>query len=266
MDQKALALVTGASAGIGEALAECFARNGHDVVLVARRQQNLEELAARLRAEHGIEAHVLAADLTESNAAQTLFERAGAAGLEVGILVNNAGIAWSGEFKAMRADELEAMLRLNVEALTLLCAAFLPPMLARGQGRILNVASVAAFQPLPSMAAYAASKAYVLAFGEALDEELHGSGVRVATLCPGITDTDSAVIRDRLAALNLPLPGFLTSSASEVAEEGYAACMAGETVRVPGFVNQVASLLAQTQPRALLRTVAGAIGRQLMRL
>jgi len=262
---KALALVTGASAGIGEALAECFAQHGHDVALVARRREVLEALADRLRDQHGVEVHVFVQDLTEPAAAGALFEAACEAGLEVGILVNNAGIAFSGAFKAMEPAELEDMLRVNVEALTLLCAAFLPPMLSRGFGRILNVASVAAFQPIPSMAAYAASKAYVLALGEALDEELRGSGVRVSTLCPGITETDSAILGERLAGLGLPLPGFLTSSASDVAAEGYAACMASETVRVPGFANRIGTLLSQTQPRAVLRTLAGVVGRQLMR-
>ncbi len=262
---KALALITGASAGIGEALADCFARHGHDVALVARRAELLEALAERLCSQHGVAAHVFVQDLSEPGAAAELSDQVRNAGIDVGILVNNAGIAWSGAFKAMPAGELEVMLRVNIEALSLLCAAFLPAMLAQGYGRILNVASVAAFQPLPSMAAYAASKAYVLALGEALDEELHGSGVRVTTLCPGVTDTGSAVIRDRLAALGLPLPAFLTSSAAEVAAEGYAACMAGDTLRVPGLANRIGALLSQTQPRAVLRTLAGVVGRQLMR-
>ena len=258
MTAPATVLVTGASAGIGAALAAQFACHGHDLVLVARRVERLEAIAEQLRSGHGVRVEVIGQDLAVPGAASAVHEATGARGLQVGVLVNNAGVAPSAAFKHMAPEALEALLRLNVETLTLLTARYLPAMLAAGYGRILNVASVAGFQPVPSMAAYAASKAYVLSLSEALAEELQGSGVRVSALCPGLTRTDSALV-------DTGLPAFLVSEADEVARQGYRACMAGEPVCVPGMANQIGTLVSQTQPRWLVRAIGGLLGRQRIR-
>jgi len=182
-----LALVTGASGGIGEALARGLAAGGHDLVLVARRAPTLEALAAELRAEHGAAAHVVAADLARPGAAAALAAQLATdlPGSTVDVLVNNAGVGDFASFHEADPVKLAAMLQLNVVALTELTRALVPGMVARGRGRVLNVASTAAFMPGPLMAVYYASKAYVLSFGEAIAHELRPLGVAVTTVCPG---------------------------------------------------------------------------------
>ncbi|HZC76160.1 MAG TPA: SDR family oxidoreductase, partial [Ktedonobacterales bacterium] len=181
------ALVTGASSGIGEELARLFARDGYDLVLVARGKTQLEALAAELRQRHGVSLTVLATDLAQPAAAQAIYDELTRAGITVDVLVNNAGYATYGSFTEIPAETELAMLQVNMAALTHLCKLFLPPMVRRGSGRVLNVASTAAFQPGPLMAAYYASKAYVLSLSEALANELRGTGVTVTALCPGPT-------------------------------------------------------------------------------
>jgi hypothetical protein len=255
-------LITGASSGIGLALARCAAHDGHPLVLVARREDRLQALAAELRAAHGVRVDVLGADLAAPGAAEALARTLRSKRRSIGILVNNAGVLEQGAFSAMPAATHDSMIALNVVAPTALIAAFLPAMLERGQGRILNVASIAALHPVPGLATYAASKAFVLSLTESLAEELRDRGVAVTALCPGITATamlDSAATHNAKLA---ELPGFLVGDVDVVADAGWRACMAGETVVVPGVVNQAMAAAAGATPRWLSRRVSGVIGRK----
>lgn len=257
------ALITGASSGIGEALAHRFARAGHDLVLVARNTDKLKALAKALADEHGIKAWVAPADLSRPGAAEQLAAAMKRSRRRIGILVNNAGVLEHGEFTAMRSGRHRELIDLNVTSLTEMLAHFLPPMQARGAGRVLNVASIAAFQPIPMLATYAATKAFVLSLTESLSEELHGSGVTITALCPGITAT-SMLDQAQAASSGLgALPGFVIGTAASVADEGYEACMAGEVIRVPGLLNRAATVAGRSTPRWLLRRVTGALARRL---
>ena len=258
------ALVTGASSGIGEALAREIARHGHDVVLVARRQDKLAELADDLAGRGTIRAEVVAADLTAPDAPAALIAELDRRDLAIDILVNNAGAIAFGRFADTDAEQIDTMVALNVQALTGLCRRFVAPMRERGFGRILNVASTAAFLPAPSLAAYAATKAYVLSLTEGLAEELRGTGVTATALCPGMTDTELA--KPLLSALPfsrlVPKP-LVMSSPESVAREGYRACMAGEVVALPGLAAQATALGTRLPPKWLLRTAVGIVGRRL---
>ena len=258
----ATALVTGASSGIGEALARCFANGGHRLVLVARSADKLAALAARLEREQRVQVTVLPADLALPGAAGRLAASLRRRRLAIDVLVNNAGVLEHGAFAGMAPQRVHELLALNVAGLTDMLAHFVPPMVERGRGRVLNVASIAAFQPVPGLATYAATKAYVLSLTESLAEELRGSGVTATALCPGLTATDmltNAVDRNaRLARL----PQALIGDVGEVAAEGYRACMAGEVICIPGAVNRAAALAARATPKWLLRRVAGALGRR----
>ncbi len=262
------ALVTGASAGIGEGLARCFARDGHRLVLVARNAGKLNALAMALRAEHGTRVDVLPADLAEPAAAAALAAALRRKRRTVDVLVNNAGVLEQGAFTDIDAARHQQLIALNVAGLTALLWAFLPGMVERGHGRVLNVASIASFQPVPGLASYAASKAYVLSLAESLAEELAeelaGSGVTVAALCPGITATGmlhgAAAKNTRLAQL----PTVMVGDVAEVAEAGYRACLQGTVIVVPGVVNQATVLAAGNTAKWLLRKVTGMLGRKLI--
>ncbi|MDR3498251.1 MAG: SDR family oxidoreductase [Parvibaculum sp.] len=254
-------LITGASAGIGAALARQFAAGGFDLVLVARSRDKLETLARELKGEHAVEATVMPADLSTPGAPKALFEAVKKRKLAIDILVNNARVLEMGAFNAISPERHQELIALNVATLTDMTSRFLAPMLERGKGRILNVASIAAFQPVPSLATYAATKAYVLSLTESLSEELKGSGVTVTALCPGITET-SMVDRAREAnAAASQLPPFMIGDVNDVAAQGYAALMAGEVIRVPGVLNFAASLAARATPKWVVRRFAGALGR-----
>lgn len=261
MENRETALVTGASGGIGAALAACFARNGFDVVLVARSADKLESLARQLEQDHATSALTMPADLARSGAAGRLARSLRKQGVVIDVLVNNAGILEQGEFVGIKPGRHQQLIKLNIAALTDMLAHFVPPMVAQGQGRVLNVASIAAFQPIPSLATYAATKSYVLSLTESLSEELRGSGVSVTALCPGITATDMVSTvqqaNDRMARI----PGFLIGTATEVAEEGFNACMNDEVIRVPGVLNLATTLAARASPRWLVRRIAGLMGR-----
>jgi short-subunit dehydrogenase len=249
-------LITGASAGIGAELAREFARNGHQLTLVARRRAKLAAVAAELEREHYVDVRTIVQDLAKPTGPAALVKAAQADGT-IGILVNNAGVIDVGPFAASSTDALVNLVNVNVRALTELTSLLLPGMVERGFGRILNVASLAAFQPVPSMAAYAASKAYVLALTEALSEELKGSGVTVTALCPGITDTDMASEIQAGSAAAASLPKQLVSDPADVAAEGYKALMAGRVILVPGLPNQITAAWSQVTPRWLTRYVTG---------
>jgi hypothetical protein len=256
------ALITGASGGIGLELAHVFAEHGFDLIVVARREAQLQGLAERCRKEHGVTVHVLPTDLLAPGASAQLVEQLEDARLTVDVLVNNAGLMEQGAFAEIGIEAQERLMQLNVVVLTTLTRRLLPGMLERGRGRILNVASTSSFQPVPSMALYAASKAFVLSLSESLSEELKDSGVTVTALCPGITKTD---MYDRSMSeheMTRNVPGFLLSEVDDVAREGYAACMEGRAVVVPGVPNQLLASAVQLYPRWLVRSVGGFIGRR----
>lgn len=256
------ALITGASSGIGEALARRFAKEGHALVLVARRADKLQALADELAEAHGVAATVQPADLAQPGAARALATALKRRRIEVDVLVNNAGVLEQGDFCAIGADRHQQLIDLNVSALTAMLAAFVPAMRERGFGRVLNVASIAAFQPVPTLATYAATKAYVLSLTESLSEELKGSGVTVTALCPGVTATPMV---DGATAANVKLgqmPRFLIGDADAVADEGVRACLRGDVIVVPGVFNLAGVLAARATPKWLVRAVSGAVARR----
>ena len=255
------ALVTGASAGIGLGLAKLFAANGFDLVLLARREAELEALAESCRREHGVRAEAVPMDLLAPDAPAQLVKRLEANDLAIDVLVNNAGLMEVGRFIQLDVDRHERLLQLNVLVLASLTHRLLQSMVARGHGRILNVASTSSFQPVPSLALYAASKAFVLSLSESLSEELKGTGVTVTALCPGFTRTD---MLDRVRGEHQVaqiMPEFMLSDVDSVARAGYDACMAGQAVVVPGLPNRLAASLVQLYPRWLVRMVGGFVGR-----
>ena len=251
---KGTVLITGASSGIGAALAKQFAQHDYDLVITARREKNLQELKDSIHRDINIE--IIKCDLTDPNGPDDLIKTIEANGIDIDILINNAGISVPGKFDELDQQDIDNLLSLNVRALTFLTRHYVATMILRGCGRILNVASVAAFQPVPSMDVYAASKAYVLSLTESLSEELRGTGVSVSALCPGLTQTEMV---DSLGAQNSP--PFLLSSADDVAKEGFDALMAREVIRIPGIANQAAVTWAQHQPRWLIRGLGGLFSR-----
>jgi uncharacterized protein len=260
--QKETALITGASSGIGEALARRFARMGHPLVLTARNKARLESIAAGLQADFGVDVRVEACDLTQRNAPGALAAALRRRHIAIDVLVNNAGVLQQGEFTRMLPERHQELIDLNVSALTGMLAQFLPPMQERRYGRVLNVASIAAFQPIPLLATYAATKSYVLSLTESLADELEGSGVTVTALCPGITDTRMLSSAVETNARLARLPGFLIGDADEVAAEGYRACMEGAVISVPGAVNRAVTLVSRATPKWLLRRIAGTLARR----
>jgi uncharacterized protein len=243
-----VALVTGASSGIGLALARVLAREGHDLVLVARREPELAALADELKSRYGADATVIAADLSVATGPRQVFDAVTTAGLQVDVLVNNAGFGGQGRFSETDGATEQRMLAVNVVALTDMTKLFLPAMTKRGHGRVLNVASTAAFQPGPFMAVYYASKAYVLSFTEALAEELNGTGVTATALCPGVVPSgfqDAANLSKDAPMLKSPgakPPEF-------VAEAAYDGMMRGRRIVIPGALNKIGVQSLRVSPR-----------------
>src|SRR5262245_33338045 len=245
---KPVALITGASSGIGSALARVFAANGHQLVLVGRRLDDLNALADELAAtRNGARPLVIALDLARMDTPARIAHEMGARGLEAAYVVNNAGYGIIGDaHEGDRAEQL-GMIDVNARALTELSLRFLDSV-TRHRGGILNVSSVAAYMPGPGMALYHATKAYVVSFSEALHTELAPLGVRVSVLCPGPVPTK---FQER-AGIELRLPGFLTHSAEWVAQQGYKGLMKNKRVVIPGWSNKVMRYLVTTAPRRLL--------------
>jgi short-subunit dehydrogenase len=246
------ALITGASGGIGYELALLFARDRFDCILVARSRDKLTELAARLESEFRVRTLVIAKDLSRSTAVDEIYEEVSATGMQVEVLVNNAGFPVFGLFVETDLQAELEMLQVNVIALTALTKLFVKGMVERRSGRILNLASTASFEPGPLMAVYYASKAYVLSFSEALANELRGTDVTVTALAPGPTRTgfqkrgvmeDSRLVQGEIA------------DAASVALAGYRGLMAGKTIVIPGFVNNLVPLIVRVSPRGLLTQV-----------
>jgi short-subunit dehydrogenase len=248
------ALVTGASGGIGLDLAECFARDGYDLVLAARSEGLLKQEADRLAANYGVKAAPIAIDLGVHGAGHRLADEIRARGLAIDVLVNNAGYGIAGAFDGSNEADQLGMIDLNVRALVELTHAFWPRMLASRRGGVLNVASTAAFQPGPLMAVYYASKAFVLSFSEALWREAKGTGVHVSCLCPGPTASRfrerAGTGKTRLATLGTPV------SSMSVAEAGYAAFQANQRVLITGARNRFMARLVPYLPRRTILDIA----------
>jgi len=250
------ALITGSSAGLGEGFARSLAAEGHDLILTARRADRLETLAAELRAAHGVTVTILVADLGQPEAPAKLLADIAAAGLTIDTLINNAGFGARGGVAELDGTVQLGMIDLNCRALVALAQGVLPQMIARRSGAILNLASVASFQPGPWMAVYYASKAFVLSFSEALHEEVKDKGVRVAALCPGPTRTEFAGV----AGLGeTPLFTRLASGPDAVVRDGLAALKANQAVKVSGVMNLVMTEGIRFTPRALARRIAGSL-------
>jgi uncharacterized protein len=248
------ALITGASSGIGLELASVAARDRHDLVLLARHRERLETIGRGLAEEFGVRASILAKDLRERSAPEEIRAELAGRGIAVDVLVNNAGFGLYGFFADTPLDRELEMIQVNVAALTNLTKLFLPGMLERRAGRILNVASTAAFQPGPIMAVYYATKAYVLSFSEALANETAGTGVTVTALCPGPTRTE---FQQRAGMGRSPLVGGpLVSGAADVAREGWSAMKRGKRVVVPGIANRVLVQAERITPRRLVTAIA----------
>jgi short-subunit dehydrogenase len=254
MPMRPTALVTGASSGIGREFADVLARNGYDLVLVARRQAELDVLAAELGSAHRTTSLVVPADLSTAESVPSVCRAAEAAGIEVDVLVNNAGLGGHGRFTETDPASDEQQLAVNIVALTRLTKAFLPSMVARRRGRVLNIASTAAFQPGPYMAVYYASKAYVLSFTEALAEELRGSGVTATALCPGAVRTDFFDVASLGRGSRLERSAG-TLDADVVAQAGYDGMMSGRAVVIPGIANRIGMQSLRIAPRWLVTRV-----------
>jgi len=248
-------VITGASSGIGAALAREFARNGHALALVARREDRLHALADEIAVAGGTRPLVVVADLHDSDVARTIGKALAAFGAEPQYMVNNAGFGLVGTATTLDRAEQLAMIDLNVRALTSLSLAFVDS-LARHGGGILNVGSMAGFLPGPGMTVYYASKAFVLSFSEALHSELKSHGVRVTVLCPGPVPTEFAA-RAGISSGGMA-PDILTLSAKQVAEAGYRGLMQGRRTVVPGLINKVAVTAIRFVPRRLLLALVDA--------
>lgn len=229
------ALITGASGGIGYELAKLFARDGYNLVLVARRESKLDQIKTDFEKQHGISVRVMAKDLSEPQAPEEIYRALQQDAVQIDMLVNNAGFTVYGEFAETNLKAELEMLQVNIVALTHLTKLFLPGMMERRHGRILNLASTAAFVPGPLMAIYYASKAYVLSFSEAIATELRGTGVTVTALCPGLTQTGFQKRGNLEGSRLLANPAVM--GAATVARIGYRAMIKGRTTAIAGFSN-----------------------------
>jgi short-subunit dehydrogenase len=254
------ALITGASAGLGTEFARLAAKDGHDLILVARRLPQLEALAKELAQAHGVTANAISADLTDPAAPQKIFDEVRARGLTVDVLVNNAGFGSSGEFLDLPLARETEMVEVNIQALVKLCHLFGKGMRERKSGAILNIASTAGFQPGPYMATYYATKSFVISFSEALAYELHGSGVTVTAHCPGATATEfaGAAKMEKSALFQKQKP----AKAPEVAAHAWRAMKSGKTLAVHGAMNKLGAFSVRLSPRGMVRSIAASLNKQ----
>jgi uncharacterized protein len=256
------ALVTGASSGIGTAMARELASRGYAITLVARREERLRSLAADLTSEHDVAAEVIAADLGDASERDRLQDELRKSGRSVEVLVNNAGFGHQADFATSPRDRMVEMVQVNVEAVVDLTSRFLGPMVERGRGSIINIASTGSFQPLPGSAVYGASKAFVLSFSEAVRTELRGSGVTVTAVCPGPVRTEFT------SAAGVPgvedrTPGIVWMSAEDIARHAVDGAAHDKRVVVPGMLNRAGALAGQHSPRAIALPLIGRIWRNL---
>jgi uncharacterized protein len=253
MEQSGHALVTGASAGIGQAFAEALAARGHDLVIVARRAPRLDELADAIRQQHGRSVETVVADLSTADGVAGVAARLAADAPPIELLVNNAGFGTSGRFWELDAGREAEEIRLNIEALVALTHAALGAMIPRGRGGVINVSSVAGYQPTPWGATYGATKAFVSSFTNAIHEELRGTGIRMLTLAPGFTHTEfHEVSGDDVSQL----PGVLWQTPHEVVDAALRAYDRGRAVCTPGPLNTAAALFSCSLPAGVTRRVA----------
>ncbi|HEY3020789.1 MAG TPA: SDR family oxidoreductase [Solirubrobacteraceae bacterium] len=248
-------VVTGASAGIGAELSRELASRGHGLTLVARRRGRLDRLARELTATAGVRADVEPCDLADPADRARLVELLRNGERRVAGVCNNAGYGSVGTFSELPLEREVGEVRLNIEALVELTGAFLPQMLERGEGAILNVASTASFQPLPGMAVYAASKAFVRSFSEAVHAEMAGSGVSVTTLCPGFTETEFASVAGA-GSFEEKMPSFMVLDATHVAREAVDGMESGARTVVPGMIHKAHAFYSRFVPNALLLPIA----------
>ena len=258
------ALVTGASDGIGLEFSDILAARGYDLVLVARREDKLNEVSAKLSEKYGINCTVMAADLSVPQAAQTLFQRTCEQNLQIDFLVNNAGLLHNGVFTELSLAEQERMITVNVLALTSLSHLYANDMATRKKGYILNLASLAAWMAIPNQNVYAATKAYVLSFTQALANEMKAAnnGVVVSALCPGYTATKMMDNPDQGAKLRIA-PNMMMS-AKDVAEAGIKGCLAGKSAVVPGVANKITAAITRLFSKTLLTKLVGSFYRNNM--
>jgi uncharacterized protein len=243
-------LITGASSGIGEEFARQLAARGHGVFLVARREERLRKLADELEREHGVRAEVVARDLADPSECSALPADVEERGLAVDVLVNNAGFTTVGDVH-LNPDRQLGMVRVNCEAMVALTSAFLPQMAERGRGAVINVASTAAYQPIPAQAVYGATKAFALSFSEAVSAEVKGAGVTVTALCPGPVATEFVETGGFKKGVN-ELPSFLFSSPDDVAKAGIEGADKGKRVVIPGVANRATASFGRHGPRSVV--------------
>ncbi|WP_026375895.1 SDR family NAD(P)-dependent oxidoreductase [Aestuariibacter salexigens] len=248
------ALITGASEGIGRCLAYEFARHGHDLVLVARNEERLLELAAELSAAFSVKVHCEAVDLIPVGAPTALFNDLEKQGINVDILINNAGMMQVEKFAESDPVKLNNLMQLNIQSLVNMTQMFIAPMLARGKGKIVNIASIAGFMPTPGFTVYGATKAFVLSFSEGISQELSGTGVTVTCVCPGVTKT---AMMNEAGGLEKLIPGVFKASPESLAKQAYNACANNDVVFVDKLANKVLVQWATHYPRWLVRKVNG---------
>jgi len=249
------ALITGASSGIGQAMAELLGEAGVPTVVVARRRDRLDEIAARFA-----HVEVLDADLTTADGLAAVVARVGDSALPIDLVVNNAGFGTSGDFHTLDVDRLDREVQLNIAALTRLSHAALASMIPRGRGYLLNVSSVASFQPAPKLAVYAATKAYVTSLSESLHEEVRGTGVHVTALCPGLTRTEFQSVSNRDSYAS-QYPTFAWLEAREVAQAGLDDVAKGKALSVPGLLYKGMVSGSSILPRSLARRLSSLVQR-----
>ena len=248
-------VVTGASSGIGADIARELASRGHGLTVVARREDRLRTLADNLHSAHGVVVEVMPGDLADSEARAELWQAIEKRGLAVDVLVNNAGFSTVGKVVHADRDRELGMIRTNIEAVVDLCTLAVPGMVQRGRGAVLNVASTAAFQPIPGQAGYSASKSFVLSYSWALGAELTGTGVTVTTLCPGFTDTEFVAATGADPAIAGKVPKRLTASSASVARAAVNGIQADRPIVVPGLVNRLGALGGHLTPRRMLMPI-----------
>jgi short-subunit dehydrogenase len=256
------ALVTGASSGIGAAISRELASRGYAVALAARREERLRSLATELTTEHGVSAEAISCDVADPAERERLSEELRARGRSVEVLVNNAGFGHQADFARSPRERMTEMVRVNCEAVVDLTSLFLTGMVERGRGSVINIASTASFQPLPGSAVYAASKAFVLSFSEAVRTELRGSGVSVTAVCPGPVKTEFTEVAG-VPGLEDRTPGAAWMSAEEIAKHALDGAARDKRVVVPGAINRATALAGQHSPRAVALPLISRVWRNL---
>ncbi len=250
--ESSTAVVTGASSGMGVEMARELAGRGQNVTLVARREERLRKLAEELGREHGIRAEVVAADVSTDEGRKALIEAVRANGRDVEILVNNAGYGSAGRFQELDPEKEAQMVRTNCEAIIALCGEYVPQMVERGRGAVLNVASIAGFQPIPFQATYSASKAFVRTFTEALTADLHGTGVTATALCPGLVPTEFGATAGIDEGGWDQFPGFIKTTPEQNARAAVEGMEKGKRIVLLGVFNRVSAASGHYTPRTAL--------------